>query len=111
MNKFAGIEQEVIRLLIAPVFGEDEAKRIIRDSSPKSIRFTGVGYFLTLIHKDLPQERRVCHTPNLVGTSGELMVGFVAFLEKGELCLECFSYGDAGFKESDRGRKFVLRDA
>ena len=54
-----------------------------------SFEHTGFGYFLTVRHPALPQERRCCHEPFVSGYDGELGVGFVVYLGQRELMLEC----------------------
>ncbi|WP_420567823.1 hypothetical protein [Thalassovita sp.] len=56
--------------------------------------FTGVGYFLTLRHSSLPEDRVVLDRPIISGTAGELQTGFIAFVENGEVTLECYSFGN-----------------
>lgn len=67
-----------------------------------ALYFTGVGYFLTLRHRDLPDQRVVLDKPLVSGTAGNLLTGFVAFVENGEVTLECHSYAGETVPENYR---------
>jgi hypothetical protein len=62
---------------------------LICDANFVSIEHSGVGYFLTVRHESLPQRRIVLHEPFVVGRAGGVEGTFLAFIENGELMLEC----------------------
>lgn len=58
----------------------------------ESIEYSGAGYFLTIKVKGLPKHRVVLDSPDIRGSLGSIEVGFIGFIEKSELTLECYSY-------------------
>jgi len=55
-----------------------------------------------LRHRSLPDKRVVLDKPILSGAIGDLLTGFIAFVENGEITLECFSYGGEAVPENFR---------
>ena len=78
--------------------------------SPESIscKFTGVGYYLELGHKELPADRVICDSPSVTGLYQEQEVGFIVFIEDSILCLECYSYGNDGVNSSIRNGSVAI---
>jgi hypothetical protein len=64
-------------------------------SSAEFVRYeySGCGYFLTVRHPEIPQERIVCNKPFVVGVAQGIRCGFIVFIERGELMLECYELG------------------
>jgi hypothetical protein len=89
MSVFRDFEQEALRLLAESRFGPDFVATLICDADLVSIEYSGVGYFLTVRHESLPQRRIVLHEPFVVGQAGEVQGTYLAFIENGELMLEC----------------------
>lgn len=108
MTTFQGYEKEVVTLLTRAVFSEPELDAILEHAELVSIEHTGVGYYLTVRHPELPRERVVCNEPGVGGTGPEVDCGFVVFLENGELTLECHSWGNESIPEDVRSRALVI---
>ena len=87
-------EKSAINLLATDVLANRLIEKLCSDSTLVRPEFTGHGYFLTLRFSDLPVERLVLDSPTVNGKAGELLTGFIAFVENRELTLECFAYGD-----------------
>jgi hypothetical protein len=86
----------------------DQIEELLVMASFVSCRHTGVGYFLTVRHAALPASRVVCHEPVIVGRTKDIECGFVAFLEGGELTLECHSWGDSPLPSDLRERALAI---
>jgi len=95
-------ELSVLNLLTAGVFPKPQVERFYAKGELIDLHFTGVGYFLTLRHSELPDARTVLSDPSISGKVGDLLTGFIAFVENNELTLECFSYGDDTVPENYR---------
>lgn len=87
-------EREVLTLLCANKIPKSVLHAAINKPARIECRFTGVGYYLDITHRELPEDRIVCNEPHVKGLYRDHEVGFIAFIEKGELTLECFSYDD-----------------
>jgi hypothetical protein len=99
MSPFVEYERTVIRSLLADRFETAYANELLTAAQLVSYDHTGIGYFLTVEHEHLPMQRIVCDVPVLTGSYEGMdcgFVGFVAFIENGNLTLECYAWsGDA----------------
>lgn len=94
MSVLKSFEKSVINLLATDVLAAWQVDEVCSNGRLVGLDFTGKGYFLTLSSSDLPIERLVLNSPSVNGRVGELLTGFVAFVENNELTLECFAYGE-----------------
>lgn len=105
MTVFRPHEVEVVRLLASESLSAGALGEIIEAAQFVELDETSAGYFLSVRHPILPEERLVCQHPLLRGRSGDVECGFVVFVEGGLLMLECHSWGEsiipAGFREWD----------
>jgi hypothetical protein len=111
VSEFTGYEREVVRELVSPRLPEAQIIAVLDSASLVSYEHTGVGYFLTVRHSSLPNDRAVCNKPILIGSSDDYEFGFVVFLENGELTLECHSWGGASLPDDLRARDVRVRPA
>ena len=95
MSIFRSFELKVIELLTQEALSQDLRTRLVQEAQFVSLEFTGVGYFLTARHNDLPLQRIVCNAPLVTGEVSGIAVGFIIFLMDRELTIECFSYGES----------------
>ena len=79
--------------MVDPVLGADKTRTIARDAQLVGYEYSGCGYFLTVKHGLVPKERVVCSATMVVARAGEVEGGYIAFLENGELMLECYTAG------------------
>ncbi len=79
---------------------DQHLETVMKSGACVSYDFTSVGYFLTVQHPLIPEERIVCDDPHLTGRTGGILCGFLVFLEGKELTLECFSY-ESDFDPND----------
>lgn len=93
MAIFCEFEIEVLRQLIAPKLEAEVFRKIIQESQGIDYHFSGSGYFLTVRHPEIPTSRIVCTDPTVLGRCGNILVGFVVFVENSELTLECHGWG------------------
>ncbi|RLB51689.1 MAG: hypothetical protein DRI90_22755 [Deltaproteobacteria bacterium] len=92
MGVFKEFEVSVIRSLVGSALSTETIESVVNTSKLVSVDHTGVGYFVTVMHPDLPADRIVCDTPMISGMSGDTSFGFVIFLEDHQLTLECHSW-------------------
>ncbi len=100
--KVESYEQEALLLLCNDVISNSVLHDAIQNPENISCKFTGEGYYLELKHNDLPLDRIVCDKPTVIGKFQEQEVGFIAFIENGTLCLECYNYSNKGIPEEIR---------
>ena len=70
--------------------------------SPLEYEYTGAGYFLTLSESWLPEEDATLSCPAVVGSCSGVDSGFVVFLGKNELTLECHTWGELDVPDNYR---------
>ena len=92
MNDVVEFEKYVIREICQSVLPSELIESLL-ESGASSYEYTGCGYFLRFSHSDLPQERSVHSEPTLNGSWNGIESGFVVFIEKGKLTLECHDWG------------------
>ena len=102
MGVLKRFEIDVLQRLGGQTLSAPQVVQLSEEGDLVSLDFSGVGYFLTLRHRSLPDERVVLDKPTLSGTAGDLLTGFVAFVENGEVTLECCSYGGEAVPENYR---------
>lgn len=100
--KVESFEREALSLLCSELISNSVLHSAITHPESVKCKFTGAGYFLEIQHSDLPIDRTVCDRPIVVGFYQEQEVGFIAFVENGAICLECYSYGNKGIPEEIR---------
>lgn len=105
MGALREFEIEALRILLAGVVTKEQLAEIETHSGPVGYEYTGSGYYLTVPQLHLPPGRRTCSEPAVTGEAGDVRCGFVAFLDDGNLVLECHSWGEVdvpdGFRELD----------
>ncbi len=111
MSSFVEFEREVLRVLLRPHMCPDQIEELLATASFVSCEHTGVGYFLTVRHPAVPDSRVVCSEPTIEGRAADIECGFVAFLEGGELTLECHSWGDSPLPANLRERPLAIHAA
>jgi hypothetical protein len=108
MVVFREFEIQVLRLLVSPALSAEAVETIVREAEFSSYNYSGSGYFLTVKHPSLPIKRIVCSEPHVAGRWRDIQSGFVAFIESGELMLECFTWGAVEVPESYREQSVVV---
>ncbi len=108
MSTLKDYEVRVIRTLTHGHLSEEILSAVIADATHVSYEHTGVGYFLKVSHKSLPIQRIVCSEPLLIGRSREVECGFVIFLERRELVIECHSWVDSALPSDIREHKIEI---
>jgi hypothetical protein len=111
MVALADYEREVIRLLAGPPLEPAVVSHLAEVAEADSVEYTGAGYFLTISDPRLPRERHVFSAPVVVGRSELVQCGFVCFVERGQLTLECHSWGDAPIPADIRSRDVQITSA
>ena len=90
MSIFVKFEEEVIDKLVVGTLTPELISSLKREGSLVSYKYTGYGYFLSVARPLLPNTRIVCDEPMLSGTSGDILAGFVIFIENHQLTFEGF---------------------
>lgn len=106
---FREFECVAIRTLLSPRLPAEIVDRVLDEAEFVSFDHTVVGYFVTVRHPSLPIERAAFNEPSVSATSGDLDVGFIAFVENWELMLECHVWGDSELPSDVRDRTFEVR--
>jgi hypothetical protein len=87
-------EKKAIALLTSGLFTYADVLVLGREAELVGIEHTGAGYFLTIRHPSFSlEERSVYSKPVVIGEVPGIVVGFVVFIENGELTLECHGWG------------------
>jgi hypothetical protein len=94
--EIADYERKVIGSLCSDALSNSILYNALNNPDKIECKFTGAGYYLDIYHNDLPVDRIVCDKPIVIGKYQGIDVGFVVFIEKGILCLECYNYGNKG---------------
>ena len=108
MSALRPFEARVVKLLAAGRLSPQQLHARLAFEGPGRYEYSGSGYFLTLAIPGLPLERIVCREPVVVGRSGDVTCGFVVFMERGELTLECFTWGAVEVPEGFRDGEVEL---
>ena len=95
MSGLRDYEKQVIAILTEKVLPPSVVHAVTTGGEVISYEYTGVGYFLTLRHPNLPSERIVCDKPMVIGKGSGVEAGFVVFLENKELLFECHTWQDS----------------
>lgn len=95
-------EKQVLRVLVIPSLSAEVVKSIEDEAEFVSYEHSGCGYFLTVRHRNVPINRVVCDTPIVAGRVNNTDCGFIVFMEKGELMLECYSFGNQSLPKNIR---------
>jgi len=111
MGHFRDYERTVIQTLVDNKLPTRALNDVLNSGALVSLAHTGVGYFLTVRHHSIPEERVVCSEPLLTGESDGVECGFVVFLERSELTLECHAWGDQTIPESFRDQNVKVYPA
>ena len=90
--KLSDYEIEVLKLMLKNEFSNKEIDEICK-SEIRGYEFTGSGYFLQLKNKIFTVNRKVISEPIIIGRAPNYDVGFVLFMEKKTLTIECHSWG------------------
>ena len=93
MTALRDFEIRAIEILCESALDAQQLAAVCSVEHPARYEYTGSGYFLTVAHSLLPATRNTLSDPAVVGTSGEIVCGFVVFLREHELTLECHTWG------------------
>ena len=108
MSHFRDFEKNIVRILAQSVLGTDVVDFVIDDAELVAYENSGVGYFLTVRHPRLPTNRIVLTEPSVSGTAGEVVGGYLVFVEDGELMLECYTAGSIDVPSDFRDREVTV---
>ena len=108
MGALRPFEIEVVRRLGVGALSADQMASIQALQHHSAYEYTGSGYYLTVAHDSLPAEPRTLSRPHVAGKVGEIQCGFVLFLGKGELVLECHTWGPVDVPEHFRDMSVEL---
>ena len=101
-------EKDIIRILCSSTLDSNLIEEVFKYGEVK-IDFSGYGYFIEISYNSLPYERIVCNEPFIESSFDGKEVGFLVFIEKHSLTLECHTYGEE-FKPQERDATFNLRN-
>jgi len=105
MSAIRPFEAQAIRLMAHGFLSEEQLCSVFAAQSLSSYEYTGCGYFLSVKDPSLPEAEKTLSDPAVVGNCGDIQAGFVVFLGKRQLTLECHTWGavdvPANFRELD----------
>ncbi|MDT5121541.1 MAG: hypothetical protein QOC96_1023 [Acidobacteriota bacterium] len=102
MSILKNYEIKVLYLLASGALSQQQIEALVSSGELASYEHTGSGYFLSIRHEDLPQERIVCHEPIVTGSADGVTGGFIIFIENSQLTMECYTWEDIGLPEGFR---------
>lgn len=108
MHALRNFEVEVIRLLANSALDKNQLDCLASFTGSAEYEYTGSGYYLTIRMPMLPDIRSTLSHPFVMGEADGIECGFVAFLEHGELTLECHTWGTINVPSDFRERNVVL---
>ncbi len=106
--KLKDYEKKVIEILVSNKLSPEALANVIQNAEFVSYQYTGSGYFLTIRHSDLPENRVVCDRPFPVGKAENIQCGFIVFLKNNELTIECHQWGELEIPEDFREKNIEL---
>lgn len=92
--KLVSFEVEVLKLMLAHRFSQEGINNIISTCEVSNYEFTGAGYFLELKCEKFEFEPETIHEPIVMGKGKDFDVGFLLFIEKDTITIECHSWSD-----------------
>ena len=95
-------EKKALAFLTSGLYAYADVLKISDEAELAGIEHTDAGYFLTIRHPCFSQERSIYSKPVVIGEIPGLVVGFVVFIENGELMLECHGWEAYGVPENIR---------
>jgi hypothetical protein len=104
MGLFKDYEVQVLTLLASNALSHDQMRAVLNEGKLVSYNYTGCGYFLTLSHPSLPEQRIVCSKPIVTGSAEGVPCGFVIFIQDREITLECHDLGPTHVPEDFRNK-------
>ncbi len=97
-----GAEIKALHLLLKPKLGVASVDDLICEAKFTSYEYSGRGYFLIVTHPSLPNKRIVFSEPKVIGRARRIECGSLAFIENGELMLECHTWGEVDVPDKFR---------
>lgn len=95
MTELLEFEKELIDVLCGQILTREQ-RRLAKEEAPVvDFYTTGHGYFLTVRHVKLPEERKICDKPIVSGArrgSKDPACGFLVLLEDRKLTIECYGF-------------------
>ena len=107
---FVSFEVDVLSRLTRETLPPESLQAVLRHGIRVSFELSSAGYFLTVRHPSLPEARVVLHQPAVVGEADGVSCGFLVFIQDGELCLECHSWGIASLPTDIRQRVLAISE-
>jgi hypothetical protein len=104
-------EIQVIEILAAGFLSNDAIVVLTSPSTSANYEYTGCGYFLTIRDSALPAEKRTLSIPTLIGSLGDVVCGFVVYVDEHELTLEVHDWGTLHVTKDYRDGDVIIRPA
>lgn len=101
-------EKELIRQLCEQDIATELLDNMLDDKADQ-YEYTGAGYYLTFNNKMLPATRKIYNRPLLIGESKGIQAGFIVFIEKHQLVLECHAWDDTTIPDDFRERLITIK--
>lgn len=109
MKSLKEFEIEVIEHLTKVILKPAQIDEILKNYEFVGFEFTGAGYFLSIKHSEISEERFICSRPILIGqTEDGIACGFVVFIENHQLTLECHEWGTINIPSDIREKSIKI---
>jgi hypothetical protein len=101
-------EIEVLELMLKEKLKSIEFEDIFSNCSVSNYEYTGAGYFLELYCKGINLKEETIHKPIVEGKIDDIDVGFLLYVDKNKITIECHSWGDKNPPENIRDLKLKI---
>ena len=106
--KLRNYEIEVLKVMLDDRITIDQWNRFVLNYTIDDYDYTGVGYFLKIIHHQSFFEQETISKPVVTGKFEGCFVGFILYIEQGYICIECHNWGGKELSENVRDLDFRI---
>ena len=93
--KLTEYEMKVLEMMLAPIVEPETWATIMSKYSVKNFESNqNAGYFLTIQVEGLNLSKETISEPNVMGAFSSYLVGFILFVERDQITIECHDYGN-----------------
>ena len=109
MMNLKNYEKEVLKLFLTDRINSDVLDELLSVAKIYNYEFTGAGYFLEAYLNGLNFEKETISEPLVVGEFNNIHVGFILYVDKDTVTMECHGWGDKNPPENIREINLKLR--
>ncbi|MEM9671373.1 MAG: hypothetical protein ACFB15_12220 [Cyclobacteriaceae bacterium] len=83
--------------------------KFLKEYELVSFEYTGAGYYLKIIANHLNIEKETIHNPVVVAQNEDFTVGFLLFVDRNEIVMECHSWSEFNPPENIRDLDITIK--